>query len=202
MNRMLSLALCAAVLALAPMASQAADDAKPLTVNKSTRTGTVAGGAVEQVTATVSAIDLTTRMVTLKTKEGEETIRVGEDAKNLAQVKVGDRVVVTVNVGVVLSLQAPGSTAVAPAAVVSAGAAAPGEKPAGDVRARITGTVTIAAIDMKTRVVTLVGPEGRKFKVTAGKGVAIDKVKVGDKVFAEYEERFAIAVKPAKAAKK
>jgi hypothetical protein len=196
MNRTLSLSLCAA-LALAPMASLAADDAKPITVNKSTRTGTVAGGAVEQVTATVTAIDLTTRMVTLKTKDGEETIRVGEEAKNLAQVKVGDRVVVTLNMGLVLSLQAPGSKPVAPAAVVSAGAAAPGEKPAGDVRARITGTVTIGAIDMKTRVVTLVTPEGRKFKVTAGKGVAIDKVKVGDQVFAEYEERFAIAVKPA-----
>jgi hypothetical protein len=197
MNRTLSLSLCAA-LALAPMASLAADDAKPMTVSKSTRAGTVAGGAVEQVTATVTAIDLPTRMVTLKTKSGEETIRVGEEAKNLPQVKVGDRVVVTLNVGLVLSLQAPGSKPVAPAVAASAGAAAPGEKPAGDVRARITGTVTIAAIDMKTRVVTLVGPEGRKFKVTAGPGVAIDKVKVGDQVFAEYEERFAIAVKPAK----
>jgi len=136
--------------------------------------------------------------VTLKTKAGEETIRVGEQAKNLAQVKVGDRVVVTVNVGLVLSLQAPGSAPVAPAAAASAGVAAPGERPSGDVRARITGTVTIGAIDMKTRVVTLVTPEGRKFKVTAGPGVAIDKVKVGDQVFAEYEERFAIAVKPAK----
>ena len=137
-------------------------------------------------------------MVTLKTKAGEETIRVGEQAKNLAQVKVGDRVVVTVNVGLVLSLQAPGSKPVAPAAAATAGVAAPGERPSGDVRARITGTVTIGAIDMKTRVVTLVTPEGRKFKVAAGPGVAIDKVKVGDQVFAEYEERFAIAVKPAK----
>ena len=198
MNRTLSLSLCAAALALAPMATLADDAAKPLTVNKSTRAGTVAGGAVEQVSATVTAIDLPTRMVTLKTKAGEETIRVGEQAKNLAQVKVGDRVVVTVNVGLVLSLQAPGSKPVAPAAAATAGVAAPGERPSGDVRARITGTVTIGAIDMKTRVVTLVTPEGRKFKVTAGPGVAIDKVKVGDQVFAEYEERFAIAVKPAK----
>ena len=124
MNRTLSLSLCAA-LALAPMATMADDAAKPVTVEKSTQTGTVAGGAVEQVTATVTAIDLTTRMVTLKTKSGEETIRVGEEAKNLAQVKVGDRVVVTLNMGLVLSMQAPGSKAVAPAAVVSAGAAAP-----------------------------------------------------------------------------
>jgi len=198
MNRTLSLSLCAAALALAPMATLADDAAKPLTVNKSTKAGTVAGGAVEQVSATVTAIDLPTRMVTLKTKAGEETIRVGEQAKNLAQVKVGDRVVVTVNVGLVLSLQAPGSKPVAPAAAATAGVAAPGERPSGDVRARITGTVTIGAIDMKTRVVTLVTPEGRKFKVAAGPGVAIDKVKVGDQVFAEYEERFAIAVKPAK----
>ena len=198
MNRTLSLSLCAAALALAPMATLADDAAKPLTVNKSTKAGTVAGGAVEQVSATVTAIDLPTRMVTLKTKAGEETIRVGEQAKNLAQVKVGDRVVVTVNVGLVLSLQAPGSAPVAPAAAASAGVAAPGERPSGDVRARITGTVTIGAIDMKTRVVTLVTPEGRKFKVTAGPVGAIDKVKVGDQVFAEYEERFAIAVKPAK----
>jgi len=83
MNRTLSLSLCAAALALATMATLAEDAAKPVTVNKSTRTGTVAGGAVEQVTATVTAIDLTTRMVTLKTKDGEETIRVGEEAKNL-----------------------------------------------------------------------------------------------------------------------
>ena len=47
------------------------------------------------MTATVTAIDLKTRMVTLKGPKGEErTIKVGEEAVNLPQVKVGDLVTV------------------------------------------------------------------------------------------------------------
>jgi len=204
MNRMLSLSLCAAVLALAPMASLADDAAKPMTVEKSSKPGMVSGGSAEQVTATVTAIDLATRKVTFKTKSREETVRVSEEARNLGQVKVGDRVVVTFSQGLVLSMAAPGAKPVDPSVTATGARAAPGEKPSGEVKATIQGTVTISAIDMKTRVVTLVGPEGRTFKVTAGKDVAIEKVKVGDKVNAEYTEAVAVAVEPApkKAAKK
>jgi len=204
MNRMLSLSLCAAVLALVPMASLADDAAKPMTVEKSTKPGTVAGGRAEQVTATVTAIDLANRRVTLKTKSGEETIRVGEQAKNLGQVKVGDRVVVTYSQGLVLYMAAPGAKPADPSGSVAAATAPAGQMPAGEVTATIKGTVTVSAIDMKTRVVTLVGPEGRKFKVTAGKDVQIEKLKVGDKVNAEYTEALAVSVEPApkKAAKK
>mgnify|MGYP003705715171 CR=1 FL=1 len=35
----------------------------------------------------------------------------------------------------------------------------------------IKGTVTITKIDMKTRIVTLTGSEGRKYKVKAGKSI-------------------------------
>jgi hypothetical protein len=205
MNRKLFVSLCAASLALVPVASQAADAEKPLTVHQSTKKGTVAGGRAEQVTATVTAVDAAARTVTLKGAKGkEETIKVGDDVKNLAQVKVGDLVVVSFSQGVVLSMAAPGAAPVAPTATATGATAAPGEKPAADVKATVKGTVTIAAIDMKTRVVTLVGPEGRKFKVTAGKEIPLEKVKVGDKVNAEYTEAVAIAVEPApkKAAKK
>jgi Cu/Ag efflux protein CusF len=205
MNRTLTLSLCAAALALAPMASLADDAQKPMTVYKSSKAGTVAGGRAEQLTATVTAIDLATRKVTLKGAKGvEETIRAGDEVKNLDQVKVGDRVVVTFSQGLVLYMLAPGAKAAEPSAVVSGEAAAIGQKPAGDVKATVRGTVTIAAIDMKTRVVTLVGPQGRQFKVQAGPEVAIEKVKVGDKVNAEYTEAVAVAVTPApkKAAKK
>ncbi|MRR08399.1 MAG: hypothetical protein EG828_16060, partial [Deltaproteobacteria bacterium] len=47
------------------------------------------------MTATVQAIDLEKRMVTLKGPKGEvRTIKVGEEAVNLPQVKVGDLVTV------------------------------------------------------------------------------------------------------------
>jgi hypothetical protein len=50
--------------------------------------------------------------------------------------------------------------------------------------------------------VTLTGPEGRSYKVKAGPDIKLDKIKVGDKVLAEYSETVAIAVEPAPAAKK
>jgi Cu/Ag efflux protein CusF len=205
MNRKLFVSVCAAALALAPMAVLAADAEKPLTVHGTSKKGTVSGGRAESVTATVTAIDLATRKVTLKGAKGnEETIKVSEDVKNLPQVKVGDLVVVSFSQGVVLSMAAPGEAPIAPSATATGAAAAPGEKPAADVKATIKGTVTVDAIDMKSRVVTLVGPEGRKFKVTAGKDLPLEKVKVGDKVNAEYTEAVAISVEPApkKAAKK
>ena len=203
MNRKLFLSLAALGLALSPVAALADDAAKPLTVHKSTEKGMVSGGRVEQVTATVTAIDAANRLVTLKGKTETDTIKMGPEVKNFDQIKVGDLVRVTVSQGAVLSLMAPGAAPVEPS-VTARGEAAPlGAKPAGDVKVSIKGTVTVTAIDMKTRVATLETAEGRKFKVKAGKDVALDKVKVGDKVLAEFNETVGIAVEPApKKAKK
>jgi len=204
MNRKLFLSLAALGLALSPFAVLAADDAaKPLTVEKSTQKGMVAGGRVEQVTATVTAIDAPNRLVTLKGKKETDTIKMGPEVVNFAQIKVGDVVRVTVSQGVVLSLQAPGSKAVAPTASATGEAAPVGARPAGEVKVGLKGTVTVSKIDMKTRFVTLTGPEGRNFKVKAAQDIPLDKLKVGDKVLAEYTESVGIAVEPApKKAKK
>jgi hypothetical protein len=199
MNRKLFLSLAALGLALSPFTVLAADDAaKPLTVEKSTQKGMVSGGRVEQVTATVTAIDAPNRLVTLKGKKETDTIKMGPEVVNFDQIKVGDVVKVTVSQGVVLSLQAPGAKVVAPSATATGEAAPVGAKPAGDVTVGLKGTVTVTKIDMKTRLVTLTGPEGRAFKVKAAQDVQIDKLKVGDKVLAEYTESVGIAVEAAK----
>jgi hypothetical protein len=203
MNRKLFLSLAALGLALSPATFAADDAAKPLTVEKSTQKGMVSGGRVEQVTATVTAIDAPNRLVTLKGKKETDTIKMGPEVVNFDQIKVGDVVKVTVSQGVVLSLQAPGAKAVEPSVTATGEAAAVGAKPAGDIKVGLKGTVTVTKIDMKTRLVTLTGQEGRSYKVKAAKDVQIDKLKVGDKVLAEYTESVGIAVTPApKKAKK
>jgi Cu/Ag efflux protein CusF len=202
MNRKLFLSLAALGLALSPIATLAEDAPKPLTVSPTTQKGMAAGGRVEQVTATVTKIDAPNRLVTLKGKKETDTIKMGPEVKNFDQIKVGDRVVVTVSQGLVLSLQKPDSKVKDPTVTVSGEAAAPGQKPAGDVKAVIKGTTTVSKIDLKTRLVTLTGPEGRKFKVKAGEEIPLEKLKVGDKVAAEYTESVGIAVEPAPAAKK
>ncbi len=202
MIRKLVLSVAVAGLALSPFASRAEEAAKPLTVQPTTKKGTAAGGRVEQVSATVTAVDAAARTVTLKNKKGEvDTIKVGPEVQNFDQIKAGDKVTLTVSVGVVLSMANPDAKAPEPTVTVQGQTAAPGQKPAGDVTATVKGQVTIAAIDTKTRVVTLQGQEGRKYKVTAGPKIPLEKLKIGDKVNAEYTEAVAIAVTPAAAQK-
>ncbi|MGJ7506544.1 hypothetical protein [Variovorax sp. GT1P44] len=58
---------------------------------------------------------------------------------------------------------------------------------AGNMAKAVTITATVAAIDMKNRVITLKGPEGNEFAVKAGSAVkGLDKIQVGDSVDATY----------------
>ena len=83
------------------------------------------------MTATVEAIDLEKRLVTLKGPKGEtRTIKVGEEARNLPQVKVGDLVTVKFYESMAVEVIKPGTAAGAgqSSAIVRA---KPGEMPGG-----------------------------------------------------------------------
>ena len=57
-------------------------------------------------------------------------------------------------------------------------------------------TATIVAIDKATRDITLKGPKGNEFTVTAGPAVKnFDKMQVGDQVNAEYVEALTLELK-------
>ena len=63
---------------------------------------TVERSWVETITATVEALDLANRMVTLRGPQGNVvSLRVDESVKNLPQVKVGDQVVANYYVSLV-----------------------------------------------------------------------------------------------------
>jgi Cu/Ag efflux protein CusF len=81
-----------------------------------------------------------------------------------------------------------------PAATVKAAAAsAPGAAMAART---IKITATIEALEPATRGVTLKGPEGKVFSLTAGPEIKnYDKLKVGDKVTAEYSQALSLELK-------
>jgi Cu/Ag efflux protein CusF len=148
--------------------------------------------------ATVTAIDMKTRMVTLKGSDGKEsTFYVDERARNLGQVKVGD----VVNIAYVeaLAWQVRKSTKEAPSATVESGEARaePGQKPAGAVAQRISITASIEAIDLQNGTVTLKGPQGNTRTIKARDPANLKKVKVGDLVDITYTEMVALKVEPA-----
>ncbi len=59
--------------------------------------------------------------------------------------------------------------------------------------AAVTTTATVAAIDLKNRVITLKGPEGNEFAVKAGSAVkGLARIQVGDSVDATYIQATAL----------
>lgn len=101
------------------------------------------------ITATVMAIDLQKRIVTLKGPKGDViSIAVGEEAKNLPQIKVGDLVTIKYFESLAVEVTNPA----APAGEGEKTAlikAAPGEMPGGMAARQTTVTATIMAIDKK-----------------------------------------------------
>jgi hypothetical protein len=153
---------------------------------------------VATVTATVQAIDLANRIVTLKGPKGKVVdLKVGEQVKNLPQVKVGDLVVAKYYESIAVQVLKPGETGGAGAAGVVA-AAKPGERPAGLVANQVTVTATIEDISPKKTYMTLKGPDGKSVDVKVRDPKNLEKVKVGDQVMITYTEALAISVEKAK----
>ncbi len=169
---------------------QAPATEKPLSVKKE---------KVVTATATVEAIDLQKRVVTLKGPKGDVfDVTVSEQARNLPQVKVGDLVKVKYHESLALRLVKPGEGAAGVQETETLERAKEGEKPGGMAGRQVTLTATITAINMKTHEVTLKGPGGKTVTVEAEHPENLKKVKVGDEIEITYTEALAISVEKAK----
>jgi len=147
------------------------------------------------VTATVEAIDQTTRMVTLKGPKGNSfTFKAGEEVRNLPQVKVGDQVVAKYYESIAIEVKKPGEATPGVTKEEVAGRAKPGEMPAGLRASQVTVTATVKAIDKKKPSVTLEGSEGKTQEIKIKDPKKLENVKVGDKVVITYTEALALSV--------
>jgi Cu/Ag efflux protein CusF len=159
-------------------------------------------GMKEQVinmSATVEAIDLNKRIVTLKGSQGNVfDLKVGEEAKNLAQVKVGDQVNVKYYESLAYEVKKAGAATGGAEATGAVATAKPGEKPAGVVAGQVTVTATIEKIDTKKQYVSLKMPEGKILEVKVKDPNNLKNVKKGDQVVLTYTEALALSVEPAK----
>jgi len=156
---------------------------------------------ISAVTATVEAIDLATRMVTIVGPDGKSfVVHADEQVRNLSQVQVGDKVTVEYYEGLVAEI---GPTGTAPDEVQTAVAVARaplGERPAGAVGNAITATVVIEYVDPIRNVVHFTGPLGKTRIVKVMKPefrAMLKNLKPGDEVTLTYFEAMAVSVKPA-----
>jgi hypothetical protein len=150
------------------------------------------------ITATVVAVDLQNRYVTLKGPDGAlRDIKVGEEAVNLPQVKVGDLVTVKFYESIAVEVIKPGTVAGAgeTSAIVRA---KPGEMPGGMAARQFSVTAIIMAIDKQKSTMTLKGPEGKLVTAMVQDPTNLEKVKVGDELMIAYTEALAISVEHVK----
>lgn len=145
--------------------------------------------------ATVTAIDQKTRMVTLKGPKGNEvTFKAGPEVRNLAQVKTGDEVKFAYYESLAVRVLKKDEAAPAASEATAVARAKPGEKPGVVAGTETTVVATIEAIDKKAKTATLKGADGKSVTVTPRDPKRLDQVKVGDRIVLTYTEAIAISV--------
>jgi hypothetical protein len=157
----------------------------------------VPGGVIVNtvdVSARVTAIDKAKRKVTLLGPDGEKfTVKVGPEAVNFDQIRVGDLVKATVTEELVISLDEGG----APSSEGEAGvvALAPkGAKPGGVVAQVTQITASVVAIDQAKRTATLRFDDGSTKTFSVRDDIDLSRHKVGERVVFRATEMIAISV--------
>jgi len=152
------------------------------------------------VTASVEAIDLTNREVTLKGPLGNTvTFTVDQRVKRLNEVKVGDFVRADYYVSIAAELREPTAEEKEhPLEIVQAAAKAPpGTSPAAGGLRRFKVVTTIEGLDRPTQTVTVKGPRGNYLTARVADPSRLTKVRIGDNIVITYTEALAISLEKA-----
>lgn len=147
-----------------------------------------------KITATVAAVDLKNRIVTLVGPEGN-TFSVYADAavRNLAQVKVGDSLVVEYFESLVVDFQKGDGIRMATSFDDTARTQA-GKKPGAAALSRVTVVSNIWALNAAKGTVLVRGPYGHFTEVKLKDPAMLSGVKVGDQMKITYTQAVAMAV--------
>jgi hypothetical protein len=188
----LSVALAGAVTQdkAAPAAGKAQDQAKA-----AAKQATITGTPVT-LAATVEAIDVAGRNVSLKGPKGNVVdVHVPEDYTRFNELKVGDTVRATYNEAMAFTLRKAGTgpATSAPTETMVGGAGAKGK----GVARQVTVTVNITAIDPKVPSITVKGPKGNVYSMRVQDPKRLEGVAVGDSVEVTYTEALLLTVEKA-----
>jgi len=152
---------------------------------------------VVEAHATVSAIDLPNRQVTLKSEDGEEfLLEVPPAIKNLDQVRVGDEVAFKYTQAMAWEVKPAGKGEPGMSADTTLTRAKPGGELGGTAGRTLTLTAAITRIDTSDGTVTLTTNDQLSHTVRVRDPTNLKKVQVGDLVDITYSEAVAVSVTP------
>ncbi len=180
-NWTISLALALAT-AVVVASGAAAQEQKPVVKSESVT-----------VHATITAIDSSARLITLKGEDGNsDTVYAGPDIKRFAELKVGQKVTFSYYESMVFAIEkADGSTRPTDTKKVERST---GATPGGLVSQHVTTTVTVNEVNAKVPSITVTTEDGRRVSFKVDDARNLDGVKAGDKVRVTYTQALAISV--------
>ncbi len=147
-----------------------------------------------QITATVTAVDHAKRQATLVTPDGKKTsIKVGPEAINFNQVRVGDQVKATVAEQLVVFVREKGEARNDGQAGLIA-LAPKGAKPGVLMAETVEVTARVKSVDLKKRKATLEFPDGSTRTVSVRPDVKLSATDVGREVVIQATEAIALSV--------
>ena len=148
-------------------------------------------------TATIQAIDSTTRTITLRDQSGQEDMyTAGPAVTRFAELKVGDTVKTTYYESTVLQIRKAGGQA-APTSSEAAVTPGKGALPAGTASVQDKMTVTVKAIDNTLPSITVATPAGRTVTRKVENKKNLEGVSVGDLIDITYTRAVLINVERA-----
>jgi hypothetical protein len=192
------LALLAASVALAAPLAVHAQQAATTTTAMASAPGKAAVVSTTKASAVIVGIDAALRIVTLKTASGRVVEMVaGPEVRNFDQLKLGEKVKVEYAEALSLELKKGGGGVVSATETGGAARAASGAKPGGGVGRQVTVLADVTAVNAKTQMVTLKGPQGNLVDLHVQDPKQLANIKKGDQIQAVYTEAVAVTVEPA-----
>ena len=187
--------LLAALIAAVPVLASAQQPPKTATIVDKEKGAVAVADAIE-LQGTVTALDKNTRAVTIQGATGRVmTVTAGPQIKNFNKIKVGDLVTLSYVAALGLELKKGGGRLRERIESEQSTAAKPGEKPSGSMSRTVTVIADVTAVDAGAGTITLRGPQRSVDLVVKDRELLTD-VRVGDQIFATYEELTVLSITP------
>ena len=178
------------VLLLAWSAHAPADNALPRIVDRVTS---------EKAIGVVEAVNVANRIVTIRSLARNQSMvmEVGEEARNLGQVQVGDRVIVEYHEALAVDLVKGGGMDQTGGTASAVERTAEGEKPGAGAGQLINLVATIVGINPDEPSVSLLGPNGNVVEVVVRDPAKLKEVAVGDQIIVTMVRALVLSMEPA-----
>ena len=187
--------LLAALIAAVPVLASAQQPPKTATIVDKEKGAVAVADAIE-LQGTVTALDKNTRAVTIQGATGRVmTVTAGPQIKNFNKIKVGDLVTLSYVAALGLELKKGGGRLRESIESEQTARAKPGDKPSGSMNRTVKVIADVTAVDAGAGTITLRGPQRSVDLVVKDRELLTD-VRVGDQIFATYEELTVLSITP------